>query len=180
LVGVGAPLSGRGSDPDLRLAKLLFPRAFDSTGCGLRPSRPRPVVPRALRPRGRRFLVTSVVPNVPGLRMRSPLANPSINFGRSDGRTPHIGVGYGASPWHSLCRLVALPPLRRPTTAHEEFASYIHASAVKRTSTASATPSDRPTRTAASRELSSRARGHEIGERAFTGTGVTRRNTLRP
>ena len=65
-----APLSRRGSTPDLRLLQPWFARASDSTGCGLRPSRPRPVVPRAPRPCGRRFLVTSVVPNVPRLRTR--------------------------------------------------------------------------------------------------------------
>ena len=82
-----APLSRRGSTPDLRLLQLWFACLASSTGCGLRPSRPRPVVPRAPRPRGRRFLVTSVVPNVLVFERGSPWrTRRSTSDVRTDGR----------------------------------------------------------------------------------------------
>jgi hypothetical protein len=56
------PSSGGVPRDDLRLRRLWFGRAFDSTGCGLRPVRPQPVVPRARRRGGRRLLVTVGVP----------------------------------------------------------------------------------------------------------------------
>ena len=55
-----------GRPPTQARPALVRPRLASSTGCGLRPSRHRPVVPRARRRGVGRFLVTSVVPNVPG------------------------------------------------------------------------------------------------------------------
>ncbi len=57
------PSTGGAPRGDPRLVRLWFARASDSTGCGLRPSRPRPVVPRARRRGGRLVVVGFTVPD---------------------------------------------------------------------------------------------------------------------
>ena len=76
------------------------------------------------------FVRPSVRPNV------RVVADDSINFGRSDGRTEDMIVGVWGPEPRPAPRHGRSSPFRRPTTAPEEMASYINASAVKRASTA--------------------------------------------
>ena len=92
------------------------------------------------------------------------MGDASINFGRPDGRTQDMIAGIRG---HELDTFIAghgvrgcSSPFRRLTTAHEDFASYIHAPAVKRAASA---PSFR-----------AHARLNDIEER--TAKGVTYRD----